>query len=95
MNGARLISGLAGARAVASPPRRGATGKIGRRPRRSVASWWPRCLAEPNSLAWSEVAALRPPTRVLLAGFVRVDCPGRVGHRGSRDIGRDVCGQLA
>jgi hypothetical protein len=70
MTGRRLISGLAGAWAIASP---GATrvrleGAAGA-PRRLAASWLAALLGRAQLPGMGELAALRPPTRALLVGF--------------------------
>jgi Type II secretion system protein C len=67
MTGRRLISGLAGAWAVASP---GATrGRLAGAARNLVASWMAALLGRVQLPGMGELAALRPPTRALLVGF--------------------------
>ena len=70
MTGRRLISGLAGAWAVASPAAtRVRLEGVAGAPRRLLASWMAARLGRAQLPAMGELAALRPPTRVLLAGF--------------------------
>ena len=95
MTGRRLISGLAGAWAIASP---GATrvrleGAAGA-PRRLVASWLAALLGRAQLPGMGELAALRPDAGSPCRLF-RVDRPGSVGHPGSRGFGRNVCSQHA
>ena len=66
----RLISGLAGARAGASPAAaRGTLGRLAGALQRSLASSVAALLGRAHLPGRSELAALRPPTRALLIGF--------------------------
>lgn len=66
----RLISGLAGARAVASAAAtRGRLGALGGTLQRSAASSLAGLLGRSQLPGMGELAALRPPTRALLIGF--------------------------
>jgi hypothetical protein len=65
MSGHRLISGLTGAWTVRSPVAPGSMARVAGAPRRLAAAW----LGRTELPGLGEVAALRPATRVLLAGF--------------------------
>ena len=71
MTGRRLISGLAGAWAVASPAatRVRLEGIAGAPRRWAAASWLAAALGRTQLPGMGELAALRPPTRALLVGF--------------------------
>jgi len=70
MSARRFISSLAGAWTVTSPAAaQGAPAAIAASPRRMAASWLAASLGRAELPGMGELTALRPATRVLLAGF--------------------------
>jgi hypothetical protein len=70
MSGRRFISSLAGAWTVTSPvAAQGAAAGVASSPRRLAASWIAALLGRAELPGMGELTALRPATRVLLAGF--------------------------
>lgn len=69
MNGRRLISSLTGARSATLPAYRRPLAQISGAPMRLASSWIAALLGRSELPSLSEISALRPATRVLLAGF--------------------------